>query len=159
MLENIKLVPLNVDIEDHLELMYRVRTHPDMEKYLRGLPPSNYEQHIHYLKNAGSKCFFLVQHGDHLIGYCQLTLADAHTEIGMALHPEFCGKGIGTAALNLLLKTVEASPHFNQNLILYVKSNNLRAIALYAKYGFVREEEINKYGEYLMKKKVTFSKK
>lgn len=151
MQQNIELIVLDTNNPDHLELMFRVRTHPEVDRYLTGKPPSNFHNHVHYLRNlAINKKFYLVQVDSSLCGYCQLTLFDDCIEIGMALHPNYCSKGIGSIVLPRFLASIQSEE--SKSLMLYVKKDNLRAIALYGKYGFKRIGDENAHGEYLMKK-------
>lgn len=149
MRQNINLIEFDPENENALRIMYSVRAHPEVVPFLRGAPPVDFSSHVNYLRNvpAGKK-FLLVQLGTSLCGYCQLTFAAAHIEIGMALHPDFCNQGIGSEALFQLLELLNTQ---NQSIILFVKKDNFRAIALYGKYGFKRVGEENEYGEYLMK--------
>lgn len=154
MQQNVSLAALDKNNDAHLSIMYTVRTHPEVDRHLRGSPPANFDTHVNYLKKVGPhKRFYVVQFENALCGYCQLTLSDAHVEIGMALHPDFCNKGIGSKAMSQLLEIlqgdVETSP---KPVILYVKNDNPRAIALYQKHHFKCEGAVNEYGEYLMKK-------
>lgn len=149
-----KLIELDKNNADHLGIMYSVRTHPDVDRYLRGAPPARFEDHVNYLRRVGPhKKFYLVQIESLLSGYCQLTLSDNQVEIGMALHPDYCNKGIGSMALALLLARLQEDEETkNKSVILFVKKDNPRAIALYHKYGFQIIGNENEYGEYLMKK-------
>lgn len=152
MQQNIKLIPLDIENEDHVRTLYSVRTHPEVVSCLRGPPPANYADHVRYLRNLSvHKKFFLVQQNSSLCGYCQLTHTDNHVEIGMALHPDFCNRGIGSKALSLLVEyLLQNESTQNKKLFLYVKKDNARAIALYSKFGFERIGNENEYGEYLM---------
>jgi small conductance mechanosensitive channel len=148
--QNIELVPLDAEDENHLRAMYCVRSHPEVTSFLRGAPPSDYTCHITYLRNCPpQKRFFLVRSESSFVGYCQLTDTQDHVEIGMALHPDFCNQGIGSKALASLLELLQNTGQ-EKSIILFVKKDNLRAIALYRKYGFERVGNENEYGEYLL---------
>jgi ribosomal protein S18 acetylase RimI-like enzyme len=153
MLQNTKLIELDKNNPEHLQVMYSVRTHPEVDRYLRQAPPENFAQHVHYLQNIGPhKKFYLIQSKSILCGYCQLTVTEDHIEIGMALHPSYFGQGIGSMALSQLLASIRQNQELkNKALILFVNKDNFRAIALYAKYGFQRVGNENEYEEYLMK--------
>lgn len=154
MQQDTNLIDLDKNNHDHLITMYSVRTHPDVDQYLRGTPPANFVDHVNYLCRVGShKKFYLIEVDSLLGGYCQLTLTNDYVEVGMALHPDYCNKGIGTTAMSLLLSRVQQDPEVSAKpLILFVKKDNLRAIALYRKYGFQCVGNENEYGEFLMKK-------
>lgn len=148
------LVELDTNDSDHLASMYSVRTHPDVDCYLRGSPPACFDDHANYLRCVGPhKKFYLVQVESGLSGYCQLTISENQVEIGMALHPDYCNKGVGSMALSLLLTRLQDNKVTNgKPIILFVKKDNPRAIALYQKYGFECIGNENEYGEYLMRK-------
>lgn len=142
------LIPLDINNDDHLNIMYTVRTHPLVIPFLRGSPPADFVSHITYLQNLPpQKQFFLIQTNLSLCGYCQITYETIHIEIGIALHPDFCNKGIGSFVLLQLLKLLSTQ---NKSIILFVKKDNIRAIALYEKYGFKQNSDENEYGEYRM---------
>ena len=155
MQQNIDLIELDKHDSLHLEILYIVRSHPEVDRYLRGTPPANFSAHVNYLQNISPhKRFYLVQTNDSFCGYCQLTISENHVEVGMALHPDYCNKGIGSKALSSLLERIRQDNEIkNKPLILYVKKDNLRAIALYTKQGFKRIGAENEYGEYLMEKR------
>lgn len=153
MQQNTNLIELDKNNPDHLTLMFSVRTHPEVDRYLRGSPPASFNDHVNYLQRVGAhKKFYLIQIDAVLGGYCQLTVTDAHVEIGMALHPDYCNKGIGSMAMSLLLKCMQKNPEINKKpFVLFVKKDNPRAIAVYRKYGFQCVGNENEHGEYLMK--------
>lgn len=145
---NVELIALDVGDESHVHILYSVRTHPQVVPFLRGPPPPDFSRHVEYLRNLPSqKRFFVVRLGASLCGYCQLTYDPAHVEIGMALHPDFWDKGIGSQALYCLLEFLQSE---NRSILLFVKKSNLRAISLYKKRGFKQVGEENEQAEYLM---------
>lgn len=150
---NLSLIHLDKSNPDHLAMMYSVRTHPEVDRYLRGSPPASFFDHVNYLRRVGPhKKFYLIQVETLLCGYCQLTVSEDQVEIGMALHPNHCSKGIGTRAMPLLLELAQQDEEMShKSFILFVKKDNSRAIALYAKYDFKRIGNENEHGEYLMK--------
>ena len=148
MQQNIELVELDQNSPDHLQTMYVIRTHPEVDHYLRGSPPANYADHVNYLRKVGPhKEFYLIRSDAELCGYCQLTHSEGPTEIGIALHPSYWNKKIGYWAMSLLLEKLKETA-----LILFVKKDNVRALALYTKLGFKVVGSENAYGEYTMKK-------
>lgn len=153
MQQNIELTELDKGNSDHLACMFEVRTHAEVDKYLRGSPPASYADHVNYLKNVGRhKRFYLIGIGSHLGGYCQMTISEAHIEIGMALHPDHSSKGVGSNALPKLFDQIQLDNDLKgKPIILFVKKDNTRAIALYRKHGFIPESE-NDHGEYLMRR-------
>lgn len=132
-----KLKKLDLNDPDQIGLMYKVRTHPQVDFFLSGSPPNNYLSHVNYLFNSTNKNknFYIIYHGISPCGYCQTTVLEDSIEVGWAIHPEWWGKGIGTEAARLLIN--EAKNHASgKKLILIVKSNNIAAIKIYKKYGF-----------------------
>ena len=63
----------------------------------------------------------------------------AHSmDIGMAVRDDFQGKGVGTALMKALVELADGWLNVSR-LELTVYTDNHRAIALYEKFGFVRE--------------------
>lgn len=137
----VKLVALDLNDLDHLNLMYSVRTHPDVDQYLCQLPPADFSKHVQYLKKAmqsGTKRFFVIDSQDHLCGYCHVTSREDTLELGWALHPDWWGKGIGKCSVSLLIQLLqEFGLAEGKVLTLIVKKDNIKAISLYKKSGFV----------------------
>ena len=147
-MEDVKLISLDPNDLDHLNLMYAVRTHPEVDRELSQSPPHSFNAHVEYLQKTlqtGKKRFFLIGFQENLCGYCHVTGIETNTlELGFALHPLWWGKGIGKCAVCLLVQLLEG-----YNLTLIVKKSNLRALLLYQKCGFVILKE-NDNQEYLM---------
>lgn len=129
----VKLIDLDIDNPKHVDLMFRVRTHALVTSCLQGTPPSSFVQHVSYLQNVRNKKFFLISVEDHLAGYCQSTYLEDEIELGWALHPEYWGKGIGSSSVELL---VDLMLVHKKTITLYVKKENVRALALYKKHRF-----------------------
>lgn len=146
MLQNVRLLPLDVNNEEHLDLMFKTRTHPDVIPLLTMKPPTSFETHVAYLKGVNPllKEFYIVKANDELSGYCQATIGQNEVEFGWTLHPNFWNKGIGTAAVKeLVLLSFKNHPQENVRKLL-VKKNNLRAITVYEKCGFkISKEGLN----------------
>ncbi len=165
MLHDLKLVELELRNFTHLHTLFSVRTHPDVSKYLRGPPPHSFTEHIAYLTRLGTnKKFYLVELqssccfsiDSSFCGYFQLTYSDESIEMGIALSPKFSNKGIGSKAMSLLLTMLTQDEKAkDKSLILFVKADNPRAIALYKKHGFMCSEHINEYGEFLMRRNLS----
>jgi L-phenylalanine/L-methionine N-acetyltransferase len=73
-------------------------------------------------------------------------------EIGLAVHDDWCGRGIGTALLRSAIDLAERWLTLSR-LELSVFVDNAPAIALYEKFGFKREGKFERYalrdGEYV----------
>jgi len=131
--QKVELTPLDLNNSDHLGVMFRVRTHPAVCACMPGNPPKNFLEHTQYLYNVKNKVFFIIHDSDHLYGYCQATFHPDEIELGWAIEPSCWGQGIGKQSVEQLLDVVR--PH-NKKIILYVQTNNERALGLYQKYGF-----------------------
>ena len=151
--EEVKLAALDQNNLDQLHLMYTVRTHPDVDKYLCNLPPKSFDEHVQYLAKAVSseaKRFFIICFQERLCGYCHVTSRANTLELGWALHPDWWGKGIGKQSVLLLIQFLQESGLADgKSLSLIVKKDNTKALSLYKKSGFVILSE-NENQEYLM---------
>jgi L-phenylalanine/L-methionine N-acetyltransferase len=65
--------------------------------------------------------------------------------IGMAVHDDFAGRGVGTALLSALLTQADRWLNYSR-VELTVWSDNAAAIALYERHGFEREGLLRAYG-------------
>jgi L-phenylalanine/L-methionine N-acetyltransferase len=65
-------------------------------------------------------------------------------EIGMAVHDDWCGCGIGTALLQAVMELADRWLNLSR-LELSVYVDNVAAIALYEKCGFKREGRLESY--------------
>ncbi|MBN1680941.1 MAG: GNAT family N-acetyltransferase [Anaerolineae bacterium] len=71
-----------------------------------------------------------------LIGLSQGSGRRAHTaELGMMVHPDFQGQGVGTALMKAAINLAENWLNINR-IELTVFTDNQPALALYEKYGF-----------------------
>jgi len=145
------LQPLDRSNEKHLQMMYDVRTHPEVASRLSGPPPQNYEQHVQYLRTTANKVFFLIAADRSLCGYCQITIRPNEMELGWALHPAWWGKSIGSAAVKLLVEHVKRTyPTRIDQICLVVKKDNLPAIHIYQKNGFAIHRSDDAKNEHFM---------
>ncbi len=73
-------------------------------------------------------------------------------EIGLVVHDEWCGRGIGTALLHAAVELADRWLNLTR-LELSVYVDNVPAIALYKKFGFKEEGRLERYafrdGEYV----------
>lgn len=141
-----KLIPFNIDNKQHIQFMYDVRTAPEVAKNLFGNPPATFEQHYQWLEKQKSiRDIFLIEEeikndfgsDKEPIGYCHIyNIKNETVEVGWAFHPKFHRKGYGKEAVEVLIK--ECGKNYAQRDIeLYVKNDNVPAIILYIKAGFV----------------------
>jgi len=81
-------------------------------------------------------------HGDRVIGHLSVSREEhpvtRHVaSLGMAVAPEWRGRGVGSALMAEAIAWARA--HGVEKLALSVYPDNQRALALYAKFGFVEE--------------------
>jgi RimJ/RimL family protein N-acetyltransferase len=137
--EEVHLVPLNPNHPDHISWIYKVRTHEQVAAHFFAPPPRNFLDHIQFL----SKCittrerdFFIIYAGEQMAGYCQIINHTNASEIGLALHPVWQGKGIGSKSITLLLDYVKSIKP-EKPITLIAKKDNIRALKLYKKHQFI----------------------
>lgn len=150
----ILLVPLDVSNAAHVEAMYRIRTDPDVAKYLTNPPPANFSSHEQYLReiDTNQRRIYLIMTNEEICGYCQAIVKGKEVELGWALQPNWWGKGIGSQAVSLLMDAVHKEPIFKEKtVILYVKKDNVRALELYKKHGFIIKGIDPLRDEYIMR--------
>lgn len=153
----IKLELLDHNNPDHVGWMYKVRAHPEVAAYFFAPPPEKFVDHVQFLTRVMEKKerdFFIVYADGQMAGYCQIINFPDGFEIGFALHPNWWGKGIGNTSMELLLEHLrQADSEKSNNITLVVKNDNVRAINLYKKYGFVViNEKDNQFQMKLTKK-------
>ena len=143
---NILLRPIDLEDGADVRFMYETRFHPDVCKYLMNATPKGregtplFEDHERWLRaNVPTKriMFILMAEGER-IGYCHAyDFIDKDTvEVGFVVHPDYQGKGHGKEAVVLLLKHL-ALMMPEKRVILYVRKDNVKAVGLYRKLGFI----------------------
>lgn len=134
MQQEIELLPLDPENFNHLKLMFDVRTHPLVDQFLTGEPPSNWNEHVNYiLGSISKKQFILIICKKEACGYCQATRHEDGIELGWALHPNWWGKGIGKIVVDA---TVNHFSNMQSRIFLWVRTENHRAIHIYQSQGF-----------------------
>jgi RimJ/RimL family protein N-acetyltransferase len=138
----VKLKPLDVNNPDQVGFMFKVRTDPEVDKYLNGNPPQLYIEHVRYLTDkCNQKYFYIIDYDDDFAGYCQITPNDDSLEVGWALISTKQGLGIGPIAVKMLIDLCLKMS--SKKIILYVREDNTRAISLYRKFNFIEKETNN----------------
>lgn len=87
-----------------------------------------YEEHIKFMKSKPYSKWFIIKSENKKVGSISLT---KQNEIGIWLMKDVVGKGIGTKALQIFLKTTP-KPHYLAN----VNPTNLESIKFFKKNGF-----------------------
>ena len=152
---NSTIISLQKENPLHLRLMYEVRTNPKVAICLTMAPPTDYESHVRYVQGVGEdKRFFIIVASQVLCGYCQATIKKNEIELGWAIHPDWWGKSIGSAAVTQLILLVNQEyPNQSKKICLTVKKNNYSAIHIYKKNGFVisSSDNLNNLYPHLLK--------
>jgi RimJ/RimL family protein N-acetyltransferase len=127
--------------KENMEFIYRVRSHPEVDKYLLGAPPANLREHGKFMGQNMGRFRILWDDIFGKIGYAQIRqLKPNMAEIGFCLHPDFQGKGFGVTLVELTIKEAKKANDF---IVLFVHEDNSRAIKLYNKLGFKKVENRN----------------
>ena len=124
-------------------------TDPNVTRFLssRFMKPQSWEQTESYLRSvlngdAGGVNFVIAEKGSlKYMGQCNLIMIDHQSRratLAIVLPAEHHGKGYGGEAIRLLLKYAFEQLNLNR-VTLNVIEDNLRAIALYERCGFVIE--------------------
>lgn len=118
--------------------LYNSRTNPEVSAMLTGQPPATFEQHLSFFeKNQNkSRYIYIAFCGEDRVGYSQIyAITNSQLEVGFVVHPSFQGKGYGK---DLVLRTIEKarSLYPNKEIVLYVKSDNSKAVHIYQNMGF-----------------------
>ncbi len=85
---------------------------------------------------------FVAEADGRIIGNAAITWGGA-SEVGMAILPEWRGRGVGRALLHALIDWAEANG--SHKMELYVWPHNAAAIALYEKFGFEQEGYLKRH--------------
>lgn len=112
--------------------------------YLEGIEAPNIERVSQFqsaLIAQNAPVYYAIQN-DRVVGWCDISLHDNprmkhRGSLGMGVLPTFRGQGIGS---KLLDKSLEHAKKLGlEKIDLHVYTSNVKAIALYKKYGFIQE--------------------
>jgi ribosomal-protein-alanine N-acetyltransferase len=84
---------------------------------------------------------------DRLTGYLQLFPLDRVTRLGLGLHPDLCGRGLGHEVVRLAVEEA-CKRRPGAEVDLEVETWNVRAVKAYQKAGFVAEDEYERLAEH-----------
>ena len=93
-----------------------------------------------FITSTQTKKVYCIKLDEQPIGYCMLKQLDSLPEIGIHLDQPYWGKGYGHQSL--LLLEMEAKKLDIRKLYLRVFRDNLRAIQLYEKMGYVNSTKL-----------------
>lgn len=150
--KDIELIPIS---KEDTEYIIKLRNTREINENLFSNPPTYDFEHLKWLNQIDKNDIHLIiKVKDEKAGIINITKIDYKNEkceYGIALDPEYTGKGIAYKASRLLLDYV-----FNnlkiRKIYLEVFSDNPRAKSLYEKIGFKQEgyfkEEVFKNGKF-----------
>lgn len=91
--------------------------------------------------DVASECWLAIICDGEFVGWCMYKVqagVNSTAKVGIGLGEEFCGKGLGTAAMTLLLDLVFT--HLGTNRVeLFTSGDNSRAVRSFEKVGFQLE--------------------
>ena len=101
----------------------------------RGLPP--FQEHARFVRSKPYRAWYLVRVDGLTAGSVNLTKLN---EVGIVLHPDYRGKGVGKVALRLLLNRHRPLPaipaHRSSHWLSNINPKNERSISLFEGLGF-----------------------
>lgn len=120
-----------------LEFLFQARGHKDVDQFLLGSPPPDFNTHVEWIKkNVPLKReIYLVLADEQRIGYFQVVKTiPENPELGWVIHPDFQGLGYGKIAVSLAIQTVEQEGYKKCHLL--VLKSNPKAFKIYSSSGF-----------------------
>ncbi len=117
--------------------------HPQVARFLTRLPDLRLEDVAERLRPQPNRHAFVTEVDGRVVGEVVLWQHEnprlAHSGgLGLAVHPDFWGRGIGTALMTAILDLADSWLNL-QRVELEVHTDNAAAIHLYEKMGFERE--------------------
>ncbi len=107
-----------------------------------------YQSRIYPIKDAQYLCWYHIKVENKYIGaiWLEKTSTDDFAVLGIFISDEeFRSKGIGTKAIDKIIKTDLSYMHTNK-ILLRVRAENERAIKCYSKVGFIESRRYEKDG-------------
>ena len=130
------------DLEPALDVLAAVA---EERIYIGTEPPVDRERRLHKWRGIldhPRETMFVAVADERIVGNAGIEWAGV-SEIGMALLPEWRGKGVGSALLGELIRWAEENG--SHKIELRVWPHNTAAIALYEKFGFEREGYLKRH--------------
>jgi RimJ/RimL family protein N-acetyltransferase len=104
------------------------------------LTPYSIVETLFWVNEKHKEPFFkVILNGRKVVGFVQILRRDGYLWLGIRIPKPYQGLGIGTKSLFLMLKSGKLD---SSNLRIMVSDGNLKALALYRKFGF-REVQTN----------------
>jgi len=139
---NLILKPLK---KQYIEFLRKVRTHPEINKYLFTDVHNSKKEQEKWYKNSYLKdknCLIFIAFDKEIpIGYGQINHIDClnrSCEVGFCVAPEFQGKGYGKILTKKIINYAIEKLKMHR-IYLEVFTTNKKAIKLYKKVGFRKE--------------------
>lgn len=134
----VHLEDLTLEDREGIEAVFRLRSHPDVDKNLLGTPPASLEDHIKWLDgNLNIKrSMYLIKQYKTIVGYCHWSYSitpTKHKEVGWVIDPQYQNKGFGKSAIKLLTEKVTG---YGFVPTLNVLASNTKAGNMYLKAGY-----------------------
>ncbi len=143
-----------IDLEKDIAEVHQIRLQPDVMKYILSVPSEQIETISEKIYSAVKTSHTLVAEATHndgrkeLIGFVFLYLDENKRRrhcgsIGIFVSNDYFSKGVGSKLMETIL-------NYADNYLMLVRvelcvvSTNFHAIALYEKYGFVKEGLLHK---------------
>ena len=139
-MSDIQLKFLDQTIEEDVVFLYETRRHSEIVPFLFGEPPESLALHKAWLKDnvPSERLLFILKVDGKSVGYCQAYNFEGNTvEVGFVVHPNWQGNGYGSKMVDLLVEEIKRRMP-EKKIVLEVKANNLMAIGLYQRHGFVK---------------------
>lgn len=130
------------------EFIFGLYMHPDINTYLLYEPMDEMAFRPVFEELLQKQLLFIYQDGEEAIGMCKLVPQfhrNAHMIYlgGVAIHPNFAGKGHGEKMLGEVIAL--ARKKGLRRIELSTATNNFKAIRLYEKMGFLKEGVLRNY--------------
>ena len=142
-IKNNQLIPYQELSEDDSNYVLEMRNHPDVRQWMFNKNKIELFEHKAFIKSLihdDSKKFFLIKSGSHIIGTINFSNIDHEkrvSDFGIYANPFYKIKGRGKILISSACRYAK-NEIFLKKLFLEVYKNNIPAIGLYKKYGFVK---------------------
>lgn len=139
------------DLTDYeIALAFDWRNDEKIRSFMANNRPISITEHydfLHALAHDKTKQYFLAFR-TYALGSVNLTnINESSAELGIFVNPSLIGKGYGNEILSAFLPKLQI-----RNIYLKVKKNNIAAINLYEKNGFVFSKKDGEFLQFLHKK-------